>query len=257
VAPCQIWVQKLDGSKKRLLDSTSYSRRGGNRVARRQVDRVRRDRALRSGFGRPRRSGIRSRACRTTPAATSLRVTRADIFVVPITGGQPPRCHDVRRNESEPRLVARTGNGSRSCRRRHASRRADLRRRRRRRRAGEIVRTLAVRARVVRVVPTGDIASRLRSAAVGMFRLDPRHETVKELIGGAAVNGFAYDAAKKTWPTSPRVWICRRSSTSRTPTARASASYVVQRQAEQRDRLVHGERFTYPSVAGSRSKGGS
>jgi len=197
--PAQIWVQKLDGSKKRLLDSTSYSRRGatvspdGKWIAFVADPALRPDSVVQAE--RDSVARLPYDAKRDEPPRNE-----ADIFVVPMTGGQPRRVTTFVGNESDLRW---SPDGKRisfvSAPSRVASSRiyaVDVA-------GGEPVNLLGTwqyEPESYEWFPTGDIAI---SASVGgrsaLFRLDARTKQLKELLGGRRrLNGFAYDAANKT-----------------------------------------------------------
>jgi len=100
--PAQIWVQRLDGSKKRLLDSTSYSRRGatvspdGKWVAFVADPALRPDSVVQAE--RDSLARLPYDAKRDEPPRNE-----ADIFVMPMTGGQPRRVTTFVGNESDLR----------------------------------------------------------------------------------------------------------------------------------------------------------
>ena len=98
--PTQIWMQQLDGSKKKLVDSTAYSRRGavvspdGKWIAFAADARLRPDsvvEAERDSLARLPYNAKRDEAPRND----------ADIFVIPVGGGTPRRVATLQGNESD------------------------------------------------------------------------------------------------------------------------------------------------------------
>ena len=255
--PAQIWVQKLDGSAKHQLDTTAYSRReaavspDGKWIA------FVADPALRSDSVV---EAERDSLARLPYDAKRDEVTRneSDIFVVAVTGGQPRRVTTFVGNERD---LAWSPDGKRisfvSSPSRVASQRiytVDV--------AGGEPTNLLGRWQYepdsYDWLPTGEIAL---AASVGgrsaLFRFDPRTKQVKEVLGGRRrLNGFAYDAAKRT------VAYVSTSVDAPTELYIANADGTGERKLTSFNEKLNSqiawaqsERFTYPSVGGLEIEG--
>ncbi len=193
--PTQIWIQKLDGSKKKLVDSTAYSRRDavvspdGKWIAFTADAQLRPDsvaEAERDSVARLPYNAKRDEAARND----------ADIFVIPVGGGTPRRVATMSGNEG---ALAWSPDGKwisfMSQTTRVASRRiyvVDA--------AGgtpaNLLGTWQYEPDDYEWTSDGRI---MFSAAVGgrsaVFTLDPATKQVKELIGGRRqLRGFSVDA---------------------------------------------------------------
>lgn len=197
--PAQIWVQRFDGSPKRQLDTTSYSRRNatvspdGKWVAFVADPMLRPDSVVdaeRDSLARLPYDAKRDEAPRND----------ADVFVVAIRGGTPRRVTTGSGNERD---LGWSPDGKRisfiSSPTRVSSQRiytVDAT-------GGEPVNLLGTwkyEPDGYEWLPNGEVSF---SASVGgrsaLFRLDPRTKQVRELIGGRRrMTGFAFDAAKRS-----------------------------------------------------------
>jgi len=197
--PAQIWVQRLDGSAKRQLDTTPYSRRGATVSSDGKWIAFTADPALRPDSVA---EAERDSLARLPYDAKRDEVQRneADVFVVPVTGGQPRRLTTFAGNEGD---LAWSPDGKRisfvAAPTRVASRRlytVDVA-------GGEptnLLGTWQYEPDGYEWLPTGEIAM---SASVGgrsaLFRLDPRTKQPKEVLGGRRrLSDFAFDGAKRT-----------------------------------------------------------
>ena len=255
--PAQIWIQKFDGSPKRQLDTTVYSRRearvspDGKWIAFVADPMLRSDSVVdaeRDSLARLPYDAKRDEAARND----------ADVFVVSVTGGAPRR---ITTTSGSERDLAWSPDGKRiafiSAPTRVASQRiytADV--------AGGVATNLLgtwqYEPDAYEWLPSGEIAF---SASVGgrsaLFRLDPRTKQVRELIGGRRrLNGFAFDGAKRI--------VAYVSTSVDTPTELyvANADGASERKLTSfNDKLNRevawspAERFTYPSVGGLEIEG--
>jgi dipeptidyl aminopeptidase/acylaminoacyl peptidase len=255
--PTQIWIQKLDGSPKRQLDTTAYSRRGasvspdGKWIAFIADPQLRPDsivEAERDSIARLPYDAKRDDAPRN----------EADIFVVAVTGGQPRRVAMFVGNEGD---LAWSPDGKRisfvAAPSRVTSQRiytVDVA-------GGEPVNLLGTwqyEPDSYDWLSTGDIAF---SASVGgrsaLFRLNPATKQVKEVFGGRRrLNGVAYDAAKKI------VAFVATSVDAPTELYVANADGTGERKLTSFNEKLNqqiawspAERFTYPSVGGLEIEG--
>jgi len=255
--PAQIWVQKLDGSAKRQLDTTAYSRReatvspDGKWIAFVADPKLRPDsvvEAERDSLAKLPYDAKRDEAPRND----------SDIFVVAVTGGAPRR---VTTGDGSERDLAWSPDAKRitftSAPSRTASQRiyaVDVA-------GGEPVNLLGTwqyEPDAYDWLPNGEIAF---SASVGgrsaLFRLDPRTRQIREIIGGRRrLNGFAYDGAKRQ--------VAYVSTSADAPTE----LYIAQADGRGERKLTSfndklnaevawspAERFTYPSVGGLEIEG--
>jgi dipeptidyl aminopeptidase/acylaminoacyl peptidase len=192
--PQQIWMQRFDGSKKKMVDSTAYSRRGavvspdGQWIAFSADPDLRADsivEAERDSLAQLPYNAKRDEAARNT----------SDIFVVSVNGGQPRR---VAKFMGDERSLAWSSDGKRlafvASPTRVASDRiyvVDVS-------GGEPVNVLGTwqyEPQNIEWTPDGAIAF---SASIGgrsaWLRLDPATKQVKELVGGRRVlTGIAAD----------------------------------------------------------------
>ena len=197
--PAQIWMQKFDGSAKQQIETTVYSRRNatvspdGKWIAFVADPALRPDsvvEAERDSLARLPYDAKRDEAARND----------ADIFLVPVTGGQPKRLTTTNGSEGD---LAWSPDGKRitftSAPTRVSSQRiyvVDVA-------GGEPVNLLGTwkyEPDGYDWLPNGELAF---SASVGgrsaLFRLNPTTKQVREVIGGRRrLNGFAYDAAKRS-----------------------------------------------------------
>ena len=197
--PAQIWMQKLDGSPKRQLETTAYSRReatvspDGKWIAFVADPELRPDSVVdaeRDSIARLPYDAKRDEAPRN----------EADLFVVPVAGGQPKR---VATFVGAERDLAWSMDGKRISFMASPSRVASRRIYTVDASGGEPVDLLGTwqyEPDGYDWMPNGDIAF---SASVGgrsaLFRLNPATRQVKEVLGGRRrLNGFAYDGARKT-----------------------------------------------------------
>ena len=255
--PTQIWTQKFDGSPKRLIDSTVYSRRSatvspdGKWIAFVADPKLRPDsvvEAERDSLARLPYDAKRDEAPRND----------ADIFVVAVTGGQPRRLTTVTGSEGD---IAWSPDGKRisftSSPTRVASQRiyvVDVA-------GGEPVNLLGAwkyEPDGHEWLPNGEISF---SASVGgrsaLFRVNPATKQVRELIGGRRrLNGFAYDAGKRT------VAFVATSVDAPTELYIANADGTGERKLTSFNEKLNqeiawspAERFTYPSVGGLEIEG--
>ena len=255
--PAQIWVQRFDGSPKRQLDTTLYSRRNatvspdGKWVAFVADPALRPDsvvEAERDSIARLPYDAARDEEPRND----------ADIFVVAITGGTPRR---VTTGSGSERDLAWSPDSRRlsfiSAPTRTSSQRiwvVDLA-------GGEpanLLGTWQYEPDSYEWLPNGEIAF---SASVGgrsaLFRLDPRTKQVREVIGGRRrLTGFAMDGAKRT--------VAYVSTSVDAPTelyiANADGSNerkltTFNEKLNQQIAWSPAERFTYPSVGGLEVEG--
>jgi dipeptidyl aminopeptidase/acylaminoacyl peptidase len=256
--PTQIWTQKLDGtSKKQQLETTAYSRRSatvspdGKWIAFVADAKLRPDsvaEAERDSLARLPYDAKRDEAPRN----------EADIFVIPVTGGQPRRLTSALGAEGD---IAWSPDGKRisftSAPTRVASQRiymVDVA-------GGEPVNLLGTwqyEPDSHEWLPNGEIAF---SASVGgrsaLFRLNPATKKITEVIGGRRrLNGFTFDGAKRT--------VAYVSTAVDVPTELyiANADGTGERKLTSfNDKLNQqiawspAERFTYPSVGGLEIEG--
>ena len=196
--PAQIWMQKFDGSAKQQIETTPYSRRSatvspdGKWIAFVADPALRPDSVVdaeRDSLARLPYDAKRDEAARND----------ADIFIMPVSGGQPKRLTTGSGSEGD---IAWSPDGKRitftSSPTRVTSQRiyiVDVA-------GGEPVNLLGTwkyEPDGYDWLPNGEIAF---SASVGgrsaLFRLNPTTKQVREIIGGRRrLNGFAYDGAKK------------------------------------------------------------
>jgi len=255
--PVQIWVQKLDGSPKRQLDTTAYSRRSasvspdGKWVAFLADPALRPDsvvEAERDSLARLPYDAKRDEAQRN----------EADVFVVAITGGQPRRVTTFTGNEGD---LAWAPDGKRisftSAPTRVSSQRiytVDVA-------GGEpanLLGTWQYEPDSYEWMPNGEIAF---SASVGgrsaLFRLNPATKQIREVIGGRRrLGGFAFDAGKRT------VAYVSTAVDSPTELYVANADGTGERKLTSFNAKLNqeiawspAERFTYPSVGGLEIEG--
>ncbi|HUQ80604.1 MAG TPA: S9 family peptidase [Gemmatimonadaceae bacterium] len=256
--PTQIWTQKLDGtSKKQQLETTAYSRRSatvspdGKWIAFAADAQLRPDSVA---------EAERDSLARLPYDAKRDEVARneSDIFVIPVTGGQPRRLTSAVGAEGD---LAWSPDGKRisftSAPTRVASQRiyvVDVA-------GGEPVNLLGTwqyEPDSYEWMPNGDIAF---SASVGgrsaLFRLNPATKKITEVIGGRRrLNGFTFDGAKRT--------VAYVSTAVDAPTELyiANADGTGERKLTSfNDKLnqqiawAPAERFTYPSVGGLEVEG--
>jgi dipeptidyl aminopeptidase/acylaminoacyl peptidase len=255
--PAQIWVQRFDGSPKRQLDTTLYSRRNatvspdGKWVAFVADPALRPDsvvEAERDSIGRLPYDAARDEASRND----------ADVFVVAIAGGTPRR---VTTGSGSERELAWSPDSRRlsfiSAPTRTSSQRlwvVDV--------AGveptNLLGTWRYEPTSYEWLPNGEITF---SASVGgrsaLFRLDPRTKQVRELIGGRRrLTGFAFDGAKRT------VAYVSTSVDAPTELYVANADGTNERKLTAFNEKLNqqiawspAERFTYPSVGGLEIEG--
>ena len=255
--PTQIWIQKFDGSKKRQLDSTIYSRReatvspDGKWIAFVADPALRADSVVdaeRDSLARLPYDAKRDEAARND----------ADVFVVSVSGGAPRRVTTGSGSEHD---LAWSPDGKHlafiSAPTRVASQRiytVDAA-------GGETMNLLGTwtyEPDALEWLPTGEIAF---SASVGgrsaLFRLDPRTKQVRELIGGRRrLTGFAFDGAKRN------VAYVSTSVDSPTELYIANADGSGERKLSSFNEKLNqeiawspAERFTYPSVGGLEIEG--
>jgi dipeptidyl aminopeptidase/acylaminoacyl peptidase len=255
--PTQIWMQKLDGSPKRQIDTTVYSRRSatvspdGKWIAFTADPMLRPDSAVeaeRDSLARLPYDAKRDEAPRND----------SDIFVVAITGGQPRRLTTGSGSEGD---IAWAPDGKRlsftAAPTRITSQRiyvVDV--------AGgapvNLLGTWQYEPDSHEWMPNGEIAF---SASVGgrsaLFRVNPATKQVRELIGGRRrLSGFAYDGAKRT------VAYVSTSVDSPTELYVANIDGTGERKLTSFNDTLNreiawspAERFTYPSVGGLEIEG--
>jgi dipeptidyl aminopeptidase/acylaminoacyl peptidase len=255
--PAQIWVQRLDGSAKRQLDTTAYSRRGasvspdGKWIAFTADPALRPDsvaEAERDSLARLPYDAKRDEAPRN----------ESDVFVVAVTGGQPRRLTTFVGNERD---LAWSPDGRKISFVAAASRVASQRLYTVDVAGGEptnLLGTWQYEPDSYQWLPTGDIAM---SASVGgrsaLFRLDPRTKQLKEVLGGRRrLSDFAFDAAKRT------VAYVATSVEAPTELYVANADGTGERKLTSFNEKLNqqitwspAERFTYPSVGGLEVEG--
>jgi dipeptidyl aminopeptidase/acylaminoacyl peptidase len=255
--PAQIWVQRLDGSAKRQLDTTAYSRRGasvspdGKWIAFTADPALRPDsvaEAERDSLARLPYDAKRDEAPRN----------ESDVFVVAVTGGQPRRLTTFVGNERD---LAWSPDGRKISFVAAASRVASQRLYTVDVAGGEptnLLGTWQYEPDSYQWLPTGDIAM---SASVGgrsaLFRLDPRTKQLKEVLGGRRrLSDFAFDAAKRT------VAYVATSVEAPTELYAANADGTGERKLTSFNEKLNqqiawspAERFTYPSVGGLEVEG--
>jgi len=255
--PAQIWVQRLDGSAKRQLDNTAYSRRGasvspdGKWIAFTADPALRPDsvaEAERDSLARLPYDAKRDEAPRN----------ESDVFVVAVTGGQPRRLTTFVGNERD---LAWSPDGKKISFVAAASRVASQRLYTVDVAGGEptnLLGTWQYEPDSYEWLPAGDIAM---SASVGgrsaLFRLDPRTKQLKEVLGGRRrLNDFAFDAAKRT------VAYVATSVDAPTELYVANADGTGERKLTSFNEKLNqqiawstAERFTYPSVGGLEIEG--
>ena len=255
--PAQIWMQKFDGSAKRQIETTVYSRRNatvspdGKWVAFVADPALRPDSVVdaeRDSLARLPYDAKRDEAPRND----------GDIFIVPITGGQPKRLTTTSGSEGDlawsldGRRITFTSSPTRVSSQRIYM--IDVA-------GGEPVNLLGswkYEPDGYDWLPNGEIAF---SASVGgrsaLFRLNPTTKQIREVIGGRRrLNGFAYDAAKRT--------VAYVSTSVDVPTELyiANADGTGERKLtsfneklNQQIAWAPAERFTYPSVGGVEIEG--
>ena len=194
--PTQVWVQKLDGSKKKLVDSTAYSRRGaavspdGKWIAFTADARLRPDsvvEAERDSLARLPYDAKRDEAPRND----------SDIFVISIGGGTPRRVATLQGDEGDvtwspdAKWISFTSAPTRVASQRlyviDAAGGA----------ASNLLGTWQYEPADYEWLPDGRIAM---SASIGgrsaLFHLDPATKQMKEVVGGRRqLRGFSVDDA--------------------------------------------------------------
>lgn len=255
--PAQLWLQPLDGAPKRRLTSTAYSHRNvvvspdGRWIAFTADPRLRSDSAVqaeRDSIGRLPYDSARDEAPRND----------ADVFVVPVSGGEPRRLAELPGTETD---LAWSPAGDRIAFVARPARTKSARLYVADVRTGAVTNVLGdwrYEPEDAHWLPDGDIAF---GASVGgrsaLFAVSPKTHAVRELLGGRRrLSGFSFDDAGRT------VAYVSTSMTRPTELFVARADGTGERQLTHFNDALNreiawsdAERFTYTSVGGLEIEG--